>query len=51
MESFALNPQAEILLSFKRQPSDPKISPRSLAIDLMYVPDEHLIFTSSIPFV
>ena len=51
MEFCSWNPQAEILFSFRRQPSELRNSPKSLAIDLIYVPAEHLIFISIIPFI
>ena len=38
MEFCSSKPQAEILFSCKRQPSELRISPKSLAIALMYVP-------------
>ena len=51
MEFCSSKPQAEILFSCRRQPSELRISPKSLAIDLIYVPAEHLIFISMIPFI
>jgi len=41
IEFFSSKPQAEILFSFRRQPSEFRISPISLAIALIYVPAEH----------
>ena len=51
MESCSSNPQAEILFNLKRHPSELRRLPKSLAIDLIYVPAEHLIFISMIPFI
>ena len=51
MESFSSKPQAAILFRSRRQPSELRTLPKSLAIDLMYVPEEHLILISIIPFI
>jgi len=51
IEFCSSKPQAEILFSCRRQPSELRISPKSLAIALMYVPAEHLTFISIIPFI
>ena len=46
IEFCSSKPQAEILFSWRRQPSELRISPKSLAIALIYVPAEHSILTS-----
>jgi len=48
-EFSSLNPQELVLLRSYKQPTVFKVIPRSLASDLMYVPDEHLIFNFKIP--
>ena len=50
IEFCSKKPHAEILLSFKRQPSELTTLPKSLAIDLIYVPAEHLILIQNFHF-
>ena len=50
IEFCSWKPHAEILLSFRRQPSELSF-PKSLAIALIYVPAEHFIFISIIPLI